>query len=35
VAGAATVYFYITVVQNPMQGAWTDRGNIYYFTARP
>jgi len=25
--GAVTVYFYITVVQNPTQGAWTDRGN--------
>jgi len=26
VAGAATVYFYVTVIQNPTQGAWTDQG---------
>jgi hypothetical protein len=32
VAGAATVYFYITVVSNPTQGAWTDQGNGTTYT---
>jgi hypothetical protein len=32
IAGAATVYFYITVVENPTQGAWTDQGNGTTFT---
>jgi hypothetical protein len=45
-AGAAAVCFYITAVENPTQGAWTDRngtaltfvvpaGGSYYFTAYP
>jgi hypothetical protein len=32
VAGAATVYFYITVVSNPTQAAWTDQGNGTTYT---
>jgi len=34
VAGAATIYFYITVISNPTQGAWSDVGpdQTYKFT---
>jgi len=32
VLGAATVYFYVTVVSNPTQGAWSDQGPGTTFT---
>jgi len=32
VAGAATVYFYVTVIQNPVQGAWSDQGDTTTYT---
>jgi len=34
VASAVTMYFYITVVSNPTQAAWTDQGNgtVYTYT---
>jgi hypothetical protein len=32
VAGAATVYFYVSVVQNPVQGAWSDQGDTTTYT---
>ena len=32
VSGVAVVYFYITVISNPTQGAWTDQGNGTTFT---
>jgi len=32
VSGVAVVYFYITVISNPTQGAWTDQGNGTVFT---
>jgi len=32
VAGAATVYFYVSVIQNPVQGAWSDQAPDTVFT---